>query len=132
MYRDGGGSLVFPFLTPGSNQYDNVLWDWDSWLSNIALRQILSDIGTPKDKEEARRMATQPTTEAFRVWEEAPEKISEKLREKIPSKFAGEHPYITGVGTETVRQALEYTKPTTGGHDVILVGKEIEKCELFE
>ena len=55
MFRDGGGSLVYPFLTPGSNQYDNVLWDWDSWLSNIALRQILSDIGTSKDKEEAVR-----------------------------------------------------------------------------
>lgn len=53
MYRKGGGSLVYPFLTPGSNQYDNVLWDWDSWLSNIALRQILTDIGTTKDKEEA-------------------------------------------------------------------------------
>ena len=53
MYRKGGGSLVYPFLTPGSNQYDNVLWDWDSWLSNIALRQILSDIGSQKDKQEA-------------------------------------------------------------------------------
>jgi hypothetical protein len=53
MYRKGGGSLIYPFLTPGSNQYDNVLWDWDSWLSNIALRQILSDIGTDKDKQEA-------------------------------------------------------------------------------
>ncbi|MFI1744258.1 MGH1-like glycoside hydrolase domain-containing protein [Thalassobellus sediminis] len=53
MYRPGSGSLVYPFLTPGSNQYDNVLWDWDSWLSNIALRQILTDVGTSKDKEEA-------------------------------------------------------------------------------
>jgi hypothetical protein len=53
MYRKGGGSLVYPFLTPGSNQYDNVLWDWDSWLSNVALRQILSDIGSDKDKQEA-------------------------------------------------------------------------------
>ena len=53
MYRKGGGSLVYPFITPGSNQYDNVLWDWDSWLSNIALRQILSDIGSQKDKQEA-------------------------------------------------------------------------------
>lgn len=53
MYREGGGSLVYPFLTPGSNQYDNVLWDWDSWFSNIALRQILTDIGTKKDKIEA-------------------------------------------------------------------------------
>ena len=53
MYRKGGGSLVYPFLTPGSNQYDNVFWDWDSWLSNIALRQILSDVGSEKDKQEA-------------------------------------------------------------------------------
>jgi putative isomerase len=53
MYRKGGGSLVYPFLTPGSKQYDNVLWDWDSWLSNVALRQILSDTGSDKDKQEA-------------------------------------------------------------------------------
>jgi putative isomerase len=53
MFRKGGGSLVYPFLTPGSNQYDNVLWDWDSWLSNIALRQILTDVGTPTDRKEA-------------------------------------------------------------------------------
>lgn len=53
MYRKGGGSLVYPFLTPGSNQYDNVLWDWDSWLSNIALRQILNDVGSEKDRQEA-------------------------------------------------------------------------------
>ena len=42
------GALVYPFLTPGSNQYDNVLWDWDSWLSNVALGQILSDVGYRK------------------------------------------------------------------------------------
>ena len=53
MYRPSSGALVYPFLTPGSNQYDNVLWDWDSWLTNIALRQILSDIGSEKDKKEA-------------------------------------------------------------------------------
>ncbi|MHB9143019.1 MAG: MGH1-like glycoside hydrolase domain-containing protein [Paludibacter sp.] len=53
MYRPGAGALVYPFLTPGSNQYDNVLWDWDSWLSNVALRQILSDVGSEKDKQEA-------------------------------------------------------------------------------
>jgi putative isomerase len=53
MFRQGKGSLKFPFLTPGSQQYDNVLWDWDSWLSNIALRQIIADVGTEKDSEEA-------------------------------------------------------------------------------
>lgn len=53
MYRPASGSLVYPFLTPGSNQYANVLWDWDSWLSNVALRQILADIGSEKDRSEA-------------------------------------------------------------------------------
>src|SRR5262249_30990417 len=53
MYRKASGALVYPFLTPGSNQYDNVLWDWDSWLSNVALRQILMDIGSENDKKEA-------------------------------------------------------------------------------
>ena len=53
MYREAGESLKFPFITPGSAQYADVLWDWDSWLSNIALRQILSDKGTPTDKKEA-------------------------------------------------------------------------------
>ncbi|WP_205461831.1 MGH1-like glycoside hydrolase domain-containing protein [Mangrovibacterium lignilyticum] len=53
MYRPPSGALKFPFLTPGSNQYANVLWDWDSWLSNVALRQILADVGSPADSKEA-------------------------------------------------------------------------------
>lgn len=55
MYREAGKSLVFPFLAPGSNQYLDMLWDWDSWLSNIALRQILLEHGTTKDSVEALR-----------------------------------------------------------------------------
>ena len=53
MYREPGGALKFPFLAPGSNQYLDMLWDWDSWLSNIALRQILLENGNEKDSEEA-------------------------------------------------------------------------------
>ena len=53
MYRQAGGSLRFPFLAPGSSQYLDMLWDWDSWLSDVALRQILSDKGTEADKKEA-------------------------------------------------------------------------------
>jgi len=53
MYRKGAGALKYSFLTPGSKQYSNVLWDWDSWLSDIALRQILTDVGTEKDSQEA-------------------------------------------------------------------------------
>ncbi len=53
MYREPGGALKYPFLAPGSNQYLDMLWDWDSWLSNIALRQILLENGSRKDREEA-------------------------------------------------------------------------------
>jgi putative isomerase len=38
MFREPGGALKHSFLTPGSDQYADVLWDWDSWLSNVALR----------------------------------------------------------------------------------------------
>lgn len=53
MYREAGKALKFPFLTPGSGQYNDVLWDWDSWLSDIALRQILLENGTEADRQEA-------------------------------------------------------------------------------
>ena len=53
MYRKAGGSLKYPFLAPGSSQYLDILWDWDSWLSNVALRQILTDKGSDADKREA-------------------------------------------------------------------------------
>jgi putative isomerase len=53
MYKEAGESLTFPFITPGSSQYSDQLWDWDSWLSNIALRQVLLESGADKDREEA-------------------------------------------------------------------------------
>ncbi len=53
MYREPGGALKFPFLAPGSNQYLDMLWDWDSWLSDVALRQILLENGTAKDSIQA-------------------------------------------------------------------------------
>jgi len=53
MYRESGGSLKYPFLAPGSKQYLDMLWDWDSWLSNVALRQILLENGSEKDKDYA-------------------------------------------------------------------------------
>ena len=55
MYREPGEALQYPFLAPGSAQYNDVLWDWDSWLSNVALRQILLEHGSKKDGEEAVR-----------------------------------------------------------------------------
>ncbi len=53
MFRQPGGALIYPYITPGSDSYANDLWDWDSWLSNIALRQILNDNGTTTDKQDA-------------------------------------------------------------------------------
>ena len=54
MFREPGGALKHPFLTPGSDQYADVLWDWDSWFSNIALRQILVKAGSVPEQERAR------------------------------------------------------------------------------
>lgn len=50
-----GGALLYPYITPGSKSYAAVLWDWDSWLSDVALRQALSDVGTKSDRQEALR-----------------------------------------------------------------------------
>lgn len=53
MFKKPEGALLFPYIAPGSKSYATSLWDWDSWLSNIALRQILQDQGTAADKKEA-------------------------------------------------------------------------------
>jgi len=51
MFREAGGNMPYPFLTPGSKQYDDVLWDWDSWLSDVALRQILLEANDAENSE---------------------------------------------------------------------------------
>jgi putative isomerase len=53
MFRSEGGAFKYPFITPGSKQYDDVLWDWDSWLSDVALRQILLEKATPEERVKA-------------------------------------------------------------------------------
>jgi putative isomerase len=45
MLREPEGSLEFHYIVPGSQQYMNQLWDWDSWLTNVALRQIVLELG---------------------------------------------------------------------------------------
>lgn len=54
MLRPAGGTMDYPFLTPGSEQYPDVLWDWDAWSSNVALRQILAEVGTQEARDLAR------------------------------------------------------------------------------
>ena len=53
MLREPGGAFAHPFITPGSRQYSDVLWDWDSWLSDVALRQTLVEVGTEEDRTRA-------------------------------------------------------------------------------
>lgn len=43
MFRPAGDGFKHPFLMPGSASYQDMLWDWDSWLSAVALFQILAD-----------------------------------------------------------------------------------------
>lgn len=42
MFREPNGNLKYKFIVPGSC-YSNSLWDWDSWLTNIALRSFVKD-----------------------------------------------------------------------------------------
>ncbi|MFT3781858.1 MAG: trehalase family glycosidase [Nibricoccus sp.] len=53
MFREPGGAFKYPFLTPGSQQYSDILWDWDSWWSDVALRQILLEKGSAEEKANA-------------------------------------------------------------------------------
>ena len=39
MFRQPGGFLKYKYIVPGS-VYSDCLWDWDSWLTNLALRKI--------------------------------------------------------------------------------------------
>jgi putative isomerase len=55
MFREAGANLPYPFVTPGSQQYADVLWDWDSWLTNVALRQILLESGDGRTDAEIGR-----------------------------------------------------------------------------
>lgn len=44
-FREAGGDMKYPFIVPGSC-YGGELWDWDSWLVDIALNPIADgDIG---------------------------------------------------------------------------------------
>lgn len=49
MFRQPEGQLKHPFIVPGS-VYGNQLWDWDCWLTNVALRQFVKDDITPYER----------------------------------------------------------------------------------
>ncbi len=49
LQREARGFLAHPFLVPGS-VYAYQLWDWDCWLTDVAIRQILLDNGESPDE----------------------------------------------------------------------------------
>ena len=44
LIREPMGELRYPFIVPGA-VYEYDLWDWDSWLTDVAIRQIIADNG---------------------------------------------------------------------------------------
>lgn len=42
MFREPDGHLTHKFIVPGS-VYSNSLWDWDSWLTDVALHQSIEE-----------------------------------------------------------------------------------------
>ena len=42
MFREPDGLLKRKFIVPGA-AYSDSLWDWDSWLTNIALRDFVTE-----------------------------------------------------------------------------------------
>ncbi len=52
-FREPGGPFIAPFLAPGSALYQDCLWDWDSWMADVALRQAVLESGDAKLREQA-------------------------------------------------------------------------------
>ena len=42
LFREPAGKLNYPFIVPGAT-YQTELWDWDSWLTDVALCQALEE-----------------------------------------------------------------------------------------
>ena len=48
MFREPSGILNYPFIVPGAC-YDDSLWDWDSYFTNVAIRQLFEFKGESED-----------------------------------------------------------------------------------
>ena len=42
LFRQPEGQLSYPFIVPGAT-YQKELWDWDSWLTDIAMTQVTEE-----------------------------------------------------------------------------------------
>jgi putative isomerase len=52
MFNPANATLPHPFIAPGGD-YVGQLWDWDSWLGDVALAQISQDKGGPASGNDA-------------------------------------------------------------------------------
>ena len=53
LFREPGGVFEFPYVSPSSSCYSNQLWDWDSWISDLALMQIVANVSGKDAFDEA-------------------------------------------------------------------------------
>lgn len=61
MFREPEGQLKYKFIVPGS-VYGKQLWDWDSWLTNVALRQFVTEDISEYENDMAIGVDNDPST----------------------------------------------------------------------
>ncbi|HSC53447.1 MAG TPA: trehalase family glycosidase [Phnomibacter sp.] len=116
MFKKPEGALLFPYITPGSKSYATVLWDWDSWLSNIALRQILQDQGTAADKSEA-VVYEQGCVLNYLAYTDTPDGYMPMMVEKIsdPAKIKPSDIYSTNMHKPVIAQHAAFITKMNNG-----------------
>lgn len=132
MYREPTGiAFHYPYITPGSKQYANVLWDWDSWLSDVALRQTLADVGTDADRAEALRYEQGCVLNYLAYTSEAdgymPMVIS---ADTDPDKIKPENIHATNMHKPVLAQHAAFLTQQTGG-DAAWLAEGFPRMQAF-
>jgi putative isomerase len=117
MFKEPKGNLKYPFITPGSSQYADQLWDWDSWLSDIALRQILLEKGNPKDLAEGLKYEQGCVLNflsfgGFNGWLPHMVNPQSKSREEM---MAGRNPFLNNMHKPCLAQHAAFLTKMNGG-----------------
>jgi hypothetical protein len=131
MLHDPTGTLRFPFITPGS-VYARELWDWDSWLSDVALCQIILDKDPNADRP---RMLSYGQGCVLNFLEAAeangsiPIRIQVKPRSAAQAETKGDSPIFVDKKIGTVPMPLTTSasnihKPVLAQHAAFLVKLE--------
>ena len=105
------GVLAHPFITPGS-VYATELWDWDSWLSDVALSQIMTDQGLDTDKQ---KMVSYGRGCVLNFIQAAEADGSLPIRIRVEGDTAGKRASTQGAGRSNIH------KPVLAQHAAFLV-----------